>query len=41
VEFETEDHGWIVYDEGYWLTLFRVSPYAKIYPTSTINPKQK
>jgi hypothetical protein len=40
-EFETDAHGWVVYDEGYWLTLFRVSPYAKIYPTGTLNPKQK
>jgi hypothetical protein len=39
-EFETET-GWIVYDEGYWLTLFRASPYAKIYPSNTVNPKQK
>lgn len=41
VECETDAHGWIVYDEGYWLTLFRLTPYAKIYPTNTINPKQK
>jgi hypothetical protein len=40
MEFETET-GWIVYDEGYWLTLFRASPYAKIYPSNTVNPKQK
>jgi len=40
-EFETEAHGWIVHDEGYWITLFRVSPYARIYPANTINPKQK
>jgi hypothetical protein len=40
MEFDT-DTGWIVYDEGYWLTLFRASPYTKIYPSNTINPKQK
>jgi hypothetical protein len=40
MEFDT-DAGWIVYDEGYWLTMFRASPYAKIYPSATVNPKQK
>lgn len=40
MEFDT-DTGWIVYDEGYWLTMFRSSPYSKIYPSNTVNPKQK
>jgi hypothetical protein len=41
MEFETEAHGWIVNWEHYWLDLFRVSPYAKIYAANFVNPKKK
>ncbi len=40
-EIDTADGGHICYEEGYWLRLFRVSPYGKVYPTGFVNPKQK
>ncbi len=41
LDFETADMGQITNEEGYWLILRRVSPYASIYPARFINPKQK
>jgi len=40
-EVDTANMGHLCYEEGYWLRLFRVSPYGKAYPTGFVNPKQK
>jgi len=41
MEFDTDAFGWIYNEEGYWLKLRKVSPYASIYPANFVNPKQK
>lgn len=41
MEFDTEASGWVYYEEGYWLKLRRTSPYASIYASNFVNPKQK
>ena len=41
MEFDTDAFGWVYNEEGYWLKLRRVSPYASIYPANFVNPKQK
>lgn len=41
MEFDTDAFGWIYDEEGYWLKLRKVSPYASIYPANFVNPKQK
>ena len=41
MDFEIEDFGQVVNEEGYWLILRRVLPYGTVYPTKFINPKQK
>jgi hypothetical protein len=41
MDIESVDFGTITYEEGYWIRLRRVSPYASIYPRDFINPKQK
>ena len=41
MEFDTEAQGWVVDWEHYWLDLFRVSPFAKIYPANFVNPRKK
>jgi hypothetical protein len=40
-EFDTDDLGQIRNDEGYWITLRRLSPYGSVYPANFINPKQR
>jgi hypothetical protein len=41
LDVETADFGTITYEEGYWIRLRRLSPYASIYPRDFVNPKQK
>jgi hypothetical protein len=41
MDFETVELGQIFNEEGYWLTLRRVSPYGTVYARSFVNPKQK
>ena len=41
MEFDTADFGQISNEEGYWITLRRLSPYGSVYPKNFINPKQK
>jgi hypothetical protein len=41
MDFDTDAFGQIYYEEGYWLKLRRMSPYASIYPSNFVNPKQK
>jgi hypothetical protein len=40
-EFDTPEIGQISNEEGYWITLRKVSPYGSVYPSRFINPKQK
>ncbi len=40
-EFDTPDMGEISTEEGYWVTLRRLSPYGSVYPSRFVNPKQK
>ncbi len=41
MDFEVPEIGQIINEEGYWLILRRVSPYASIYPSRFVNPKQR
>jgi hypothetical protein len=41
IEFDTADFGQITTEEGYWVTLRRLSPYGSVYPARFVNPKQK
>jgi len=41
LDFETAKFGQLTNEEGYWIKLNRVSPFAKLYPSNFINPKQK
>ena len=41
MEFETVEFGQVHDDEGYWLKLRRVMPFASIYPANYVNPKQR
>ncbi len=41
MEFETADFGVVTNEEGYWITLRRLSPYGSVYPSRFVNPKQK
>jgi hypothetical protein len=41
MDFETAQFGQISNEEGYWIRLNRISPFAKLYPSNFINPKQK
>jgi hypothetical protein len=41
MDFDTETFNLITNEEGYWLTLRRVTPFASIYPRNFVNPKQK
>ena len=41
MEFDTADFGQISNEEGYWITLRKLSPYGSVYPKNFINPKQK
>jgi hypothetical protein len=41
LDFDTPDKGQITNEEGYWLILRRVSPYASVYPSRFVNPKQR
>lgn len=41
LDVETADFGLITYEEGYWIRLRRLSPYASVYPRDFVNPKQK
>jgi hypothetical protein len=41
LDFDTADKGQITNEEGYWLILRRVSPYASVYPSRFVNPKQR
>ena len=40
-EFDTAEMGQISNEEGYWITLRRLSPYGSVYPARFVNPKQK
>jgi hypothetical protein len=40
-EFETKEFGQITNEEGYWLTLRRLSPYGSVYAARFVNPKQR
>jgi len=41
LDVETDEFGMITYEEGYWMRLRRLSPYASVYPRDFVNPKQK
>lgn len=41
MDFDVVELGQLVNEEGYWLALRRVAPYARIYPANFVNPKQK
>jgi len=41
MEFDIPDIGQTSNEEGYWITLRRLSPYGSVYPSRFINPKQK
>ena len=41
MDFETAQFGQLTNEEGYWIRLNRISPFAKIYPANFVNPKQK
>ncbi len=41
MDFDTPQFGQITNEEGYWVTLNRITPFAKIYPARFVNPKQK
>ncbi len=41
MDFDTAQFGQITNEEGYWISLNRITPYAKIYPARFVNPKQK
>lgn len=41
MDFDTPQFGQITNEEGYWLSLNRITPFAKIYPARFVNPKQK
>jgi len=41
MDFDTAGFGLITNEEGYWITLRRVMPYASVYPSRFVNPKQK
>ncbi len=40
-EIDTAEMGQITNEEGYWITLRRLSPYGSVYPARFVNPKQK
>jgi len=41
MDFDTKQFGQVTNEEGYWITLNRITPFAKIYPARYVNPKQK
>ncbi len=41
IDFDTADMGQVTNEEGYWLILRRLSPYASVYPARFVNPKQR
>jgi len=41
MDFDTPQFGQITNEEGYWISLNRITPFSKIYPSRFINPKQK
>lgn len=41
MDFDTPQFGQITNEEGYWITLNRVTPFSKVYPSRFVNPKQK
>lgn len=41
MEFDTQEFGQILNEEGYWIKLHRLSPYGKVYPSNFVNPKQR
>ena len=41
LEFETAEFGQITTEEGYWITLRRLSPYGSVYPSRFVNPKHR
>jgi len=41
LEFETKEFGRITGEEGYWLTLRRLSPFGSVYASRSVNPKQR
>ncbi len=41
MDFQTAAMGLITTEEGYWLTLRRLSPWASAYPKGFVNPKQR
>jgi hypothetical protein len=41
LDIETTDLGMVTTEEGYWITLRRLSPYGSVYPASFVNPKRK
>ena len=40
-DIETVDLGMLTTEEGYWITLRRLSPYGSVYPSSFVNPKRR
>jgi hypothetical protein len=40
-DIETSELGMITTEEGYWVTLRRLSPYGSVYPASFVNPKRR
>lgn len=41
MDFDTPQFGQITNEEGYWISLNRITPFAKVYPSRFVNPKQK
>ena len=41
MDFDTPQFGQITNEEGYWISLNRITPFSKIYPSRFVNPKQK
>ncbi len=41
MDFDTPQFGQVTNEEGYWVSLNRITPFAKIYPARFVNPKQK
>ncbi|NWG14096.1 MAG: hypothetical protein HXY20_11240 [Acidobacteria bacterium] len=41
LDFETAQFGQLTNEEGYWVRLNRITPFARIYPPNFVNPKQK
>jgi hypothetical protein len=41
MDFDTPQFGQITNEEGYWISLNRITPFTKVYASRFVNPKQK